>query len=304
MASNNEHEFSFDYAGALKCSFAEPKGRLKGAFCSIIYKGEARVIETIFWTTKVKSPIDVPVSLEWEQFSTKIPEIGQLDKENNEKLQAIISQKLTQTEIENLFSADNDISPFRESLQLAFEDFLHYGLALEMEFEPFTKERLKAAGYERDTAAAETTENVSMTDIMLEGIDETKSITCLPKIDPVNGIAASALQYGDMLEVTVATNTSAGKLIADYYSKRGEEPLFPVEDIKISDSGSVIVVMSVGGGMTGVVKCSGDIKLKGKKTSAVSESFFGAGQRSLFIGGIAALLVIAALVFVIVRIIE
>lgn len=299
----NENQNPTSYAGALKCIFKVPKGVLSGAFCAIVRAKDEKLVELIFWTTKLRSPSEIDSSFAWEIFSTQIPEIGQMDKESCDKLKKIVSEKLSSDEIAKLF-ADGVGEFFESELKKLFEGFLHYEVELSLVFETFDQERLKTSGYERESQSDGANAEVKMSDIVKDGIDTTQDIICIGKIDPVNGIPASKLTQGDLLEVTVPNGTPAGKMIADYYANKGEEPAFPVEKVEPTGIGSFMITLQAGGGLRCIVKTTGDIKLKGIKSSPAGEGIFGLGQKGMMLGGAIALSIIAILIALIIKILR
>ena len=274
MSENTESEIEFDkidrknYAAAIKCIFSKPK-TIGGAFCILLRKHDSKMIELVLWTTRSAPNNDeaAPIpSMTWEDFSTKIPSIGPIDKESCEKLKYALKEKLSKDVIDNLFKGyESNVISFTSEVRELFETTLHYLIQLDLEFEPFNQERLKSSGYERDEVPPDTsTEGVTMSQIIAEHIDA-QIVNCNAVVDPVNGIAASHLKEGDIVEVVIQTNSTVGALLSDHYAKLNQTPEFPVQNVSISDSGSYVINLIGGEGISCVVKTSSDLKMRAKK---------------------------------------
>lgn len=288
------------YAAALKCVFYKTKGDFSGAFCAVLRKHDRRVLELIIWTTKSPSDIKPSISANWRNFSSQISGIGPIDRESSEKLEKAVINKLEAAGTRTLFLGAEEQKTFMASLQVEFENALHYEVGIEAEVETFGKAKLQEAGYERETPEG-TDSETKMKDIVIEGLDLTQAIVCTPKIDPINGIAASALKPGDLLDVTISSNTAAGVLVSDYYAKMGIDPILPVSSVTLNELGSYLIVLKVGEDANGVIKATSDLKLKGQQKTEQD------GQRvnmTLVISGIMGLLLIVMLVAVIIKILR
>jgi hypothetical protein len=300
-----ETEFNIDntdnatYAAAVKCTFIRPKV-IMGAFCVLLRKHDLKIVESVFWTTKFVSveKVELPTSFIWEDFLTKIPSIGPIDRESCEKLQITLKNSLSSETIENLFN-DNESSTghFSKVIRENIESRLRYSIKLDLEFEPSSQDRLKSSGYEREKVTISTnTESVSMTQIIAEQIDTSQTINCTAIVDPVNGIAASELRAGDIVEVVIPTNSTIGTLLSDYYARLKKVPAYPVEKTSVSDNGSYIINLLADGGISCVVKAASGLKLRARKcpdeNSISTRSFMiiSGFSMAIFILGVSALI--------------
>ena len=282
LNSNDVDVYDNNYSAAIKCIFSKPK-TIKGAFCILLRKHDLKVIELVLWTTK-NSPneeYEVNPIMPWEDFSTKISSIGPIDKESCEKLQIAIKEKLTKEVLEFIFDdPKSNVTAFSSELRELIEINLRYLIKLELEFEPFSQKRLKDSGYERDIAPSNTnTDGVKMSQIIAEQID-TQVVNCTVIVDPVNGIPASRLQKGDLVEVAIQTNSTVGALLADHYAKLHKMPEFPVKEVSISENGSYIINLEADGNIHCVTKISSDLRLRAKKSAFYESSL---SKRSIII---------------------
>ena len=292
-----------NYAAAIKCTFSKPK-TIGGAFCILLRKHDSKVIEFVLWTTRSDSNDEAGLvpAMSWEDFSTKIPSIGPIDRESCEKLKNVLKEKLSRNMIDSLFKGyESNIIAFTSEVRELFETTLHYLIKLDLEFEPFNQERLKSSGYERDDApSVANTEGVKMSQIIAEHIDS-QIVNCNAIVDPVNGIAASQLKEGDIVEVAIQTNSTVGALLSDHYTKLNKAPELTVKNVSISESGSYVINLIADGGITCVVKTSSDLKMRAKEGyGAVSVS----GRKVMIVIGFGAailILAVAALIRLLIR---
>jgi len=301
--NNNLDEVN--YAAAVKCLFNEPRNMIRGAFCVLLRIHDQKVIETIFWATKSKSDegAGIVLSMPWEEFSTKIPSIGPIDRENCVKLQQALKDKLSREMIENLFKDyESNVVSFSSEIRKLFEEKLHYIIKLDLEIEPFSRQRLQKTGYEREESSTNTnSEKITMTQILSEQI-ESQIINCTAIVDPVNGIAASEIKTGDFVEVVLPPNNTIGALLSDYYAKIKKIPTYPVKKVSVSDNGSYIIELSADGGLTCVVKLAGNLRIRTKK-GYLNESSV-SGRTFMIIAGFCAALFILLLIVLIMMLME
>ena len=298
-----------NYAAAVKCIFKEPRNIVKGAFCLLLRKHDNKVIETIFWASKSKSDegVELNVSMQWEEFSTKIPSIGPIDREICVKLQQALKDKLSGDMIEDLFvNHESKIVSFSSEIRGLFEEKLHYMIKLDTEFEPFSRKRLIKTGYEREETNTSTntktnTESISMTQIFSEQM-ESQIINCTAIVDPVNGIAASDLKTGDLVEIVLPTNNTIGALLSDYYAKLKKIPSYPVKKVSVSENGSYIIELDADGGLTCVIKLTSNLRLRTKKGYINNSSV--SGRTFIIIAGFCVALFIILLIVLLMMLME
>jgi hypothetical protein len=285
-----------NYAVAIKCIFNDPKNSIKGAFCFLLRKHDSKMIELVLWTTKSipKEEINLLPSMPWEDFSTKTPTIGPIDNVSFEKLQTALKEKFTSEMIKNIFKDyESDLIPFKDDIKETIEGKLHYFINLDLEFEPFSQERLIKSGYERvEASPAKSSENVTMIQIMAEQMNN-QQLNCTAIVDPINGIAAMELETGDLVEVVIPTNNPTGVLLSDYYTKLKKTPMFPVKNVSMSDNGSCTVSLEADVGLTCVVKIAGNLKIRGKRVHTYKKSV---SKRSLIIIGFSSTIFILILI--------
>ena len=303
ISSNSEAEEE-NYAIALKCIFNDSKNNIKGAFCLLLRGYDSKIVELVLWTTKSipKEEVKIHPSMPWEEFSTKIPSIGPIDNISFDKLQTAIKDKFSIDMIKNVFKEhESSAAPFNNEIKELIEGKLHYFMNLELEFEPFSQKRLIKSGYEREEpSSSESSENVSMVQIMAEQMDKQR-LNCTAVVDPINGIAALDLKAGDLVEVVLPTNNTIGTLLSDYYTKIDKVPTFPVKTVSVSDNGSCMIELEADGGLTCVVKITGNLKIRGKKGYKFKNRI---SRRNVIIIGFSAtvfILVLIALIKLIMR---
>ena|GEM_PF-2561638 len=305
----NNNPADANYSAAVKCLFNEPRNIVKGAFCLILRRHDHRIVETIFWTTKSKSDegAALSVSMPWEEFSTKIPSIGPIDREISVKLQQALKDKFSGEMIEDLFNNHkSDVVSLSSEIRGLFEEKLHYMINLDLEFEPFSRQRLIKTGYEREetqtnTSTKTNTANVKMTQMISEQM-ESQTISCTAIVDPVNGVAASELKKGDLVEVVLPTNNTVGALLSDYYAKLKKTPTYPVKKVSVSDNGSYIIELDADGGLTCVLKLTSNLRLRTKKGYLNQSSV--SGRTFTIIAGFCAALFIILLIVLLMMLME
>ena len=292
MDNDTDNKDKGIYAAAIKCIFDKPKN-IMGAFCLLLRKHDSKIVELVLWTTKSsQSETGLNLSVPWEDFSTKIPSIGPIDKESCEKLKSALKGKLSREMIGGIFkNLESNETPFSNEIKELIEKNLRYSINFDLKLEPFSQERLKNSGYERDETpsdATETanTENVSMAQIMADSMDK-QVISCSGIVDPVNGIAASHLKEGDLVEVVIPTNSTTGMFLLDYYAKLNKTPEFPVRKVSFSENGGYIINLEADGGVTCIVKTSSDLRLRAKRASVAEGSVSGRKLMIIIAAGIA-----------------
>ena len=288
-----------NYAAAIKCIFSKAK-TIRGAFCLLLRSHDSKIIELVLWTTKSASNEDPAFnqSMNWEDFSWKIPSIGPLDKESCEKLKSALIEKLSKETIDDIFKdPELNVNSFSSKIRELFEGKLYYLIEFYLEFEPFNKKRLKKSGYEREeTPSDANAQNVSMTKIMFDQMDS-QVLACTAIVDPVNGIAVSKLEEGDIVEVVISTSSTLGALLADHYAKSNKVPEYPVKNVTMSENGAYIINLEGDGGATCVVKTSSDLRLRAKKGYIYESSI--SGRNLMIIAGVSIVVFILALILLI-----
>ena len=298
---NNNKEI---YAASVKCVFVKPKN-IRGAFRLLLRRHDSKIIELLLWTTRtVPEEMELELSMPSEEFSTKISSIGPVDKQSSEKLSIALREKLTKEIIDSVFEDhESYLASFKDMVKELFEKNLRYAINVDMKFEPFDQERLKKSGYEREEASSNTTvaENVSMSKIMADSM-VAQVITCSGIVDPVNGIAASQLKEGDIVEVVLPANSTIGAFLLDYCAKLDKIPEFPVKKVSMSENGAYIIDLEADGNVTCVVKTTSDLRLRAKKGYPLGSSVSGQKLMIIIGAGIAVLVLgLIALITLLVR---
>ena len=261
---NNDEEES--YAVAVKCIFGKPKN-IMGAFCLLLRKRDFKIVELVVWTSRSAAGEGLALNLfmPWEDFSTKMPSIGPIDKESCEKLKNALKEVLSREMIDNIFKTySSNPDTFIRDMKELFEATLRYSIKLDLKLELLSQERLKDSGYEREEpqpSSNTNAENVTMSKIIAEQI-ESQIVYCTAIIDPVNGIAASQLKTGDNVKVVLQKNNAIGTLLSDHYSRINRVPAFPVKEVKKTENGTYVISLEADAGITCVIKTTSDLKLR------------------------------------------
>jgi len=306
-SDNDEFEFDIDddtdddtnednYAIAVKCIFGKPKN-IMGAFCLLLRRHDSKVIELVLWTTKSihSDELELNLTMPWEDFSTKIPSIGPIDKESCDKLKNALKDKLSKVVIDSIFdNHSSNTTSFSSELRVLFETTMRYSIKLDLKFELFHKERLRSSGYEREDSSPNiNAENVTMSQIIAEQID-TQIVNCTAIVDPVNGIAASHLKVGDIVKVILQKNSTIGTLLSDHYTRLNKVPAFPVKKVSRTESGVYIISLEADAGVTCVIKTTSDLKLRASRGYDIESSL--SGRNLMIILGAGAAVFIIALI--------
>ena len=298
---NTESDFNDGgtYALAIKCVFVKPKN-IRGAFRLLLRRHDSKIIELILWTTRdVSDEVKLEPSMPSEEFSTNISAIGLIDKESSGKLSSALKGKLTKEEISSIFEGqESSLDSFKNEVKELFEKNLRYNINIELEYEPFDKERLKKSGYEQEEAPSSEAdaEKVSISQLMVESI-ATQVVNCAGVVDPVNGIAASQLQKGDIVEVVLPASGAVAVFLSDYCVKLNKTPEYPVKSVEVSENGSYIISLEADGGVTCVVKISSDLRLRAKKGYA--NETVALGRNLIIIAGVCVTIFVVVMVVLI-----
>ena len=251
---------------AFKCFFFTPKrGDIAGAFCVVFEGTNGKVIFQNFWVTRTEAVPTLRPTQDWRDFNRLLTQIGPFDKILGDKLFPTLPELLPPADCTELFeNADNRrfLNISQEKIRKHFERTTHYFLELSCELQQLTRQDLVEAQLLDSASSDNASEGES-------GDDEEKSfagtlIQCLPVIDPIHGIALSALKPGDLLEVQIKNDAGAGGLLQQFLNATSHPSIFPVESIEKDDS-RTRVYLTISEEIRGLMTLTKDLRLRTKK---------------------------------------
>lgn len=284
---------------ALKSTFIPSRGDMGGGFCVIFEGKTGKTVFQVFWLAKpfASGNTMIEPTKDWRNFVKRLPQLGPLDKDWGEKLQAQLKEILTSDEKRNLFEnyTKVKIRQLESIIRRSFESATGCVFTAATEAEPIQRSELERAKVvkplppspeelerqKREKAQREHEEQQEKEkeEANKDGTFEGTIIMCTPLVDPVKGKASSEITPGDIIGVKIeGEGTSA--LVKKYLEENNIEPLFPVDEIK-ETAGKKFLYVKISDEIRGAISITKDIKIKIKETAQQQKqdggslSFFG-----------------------------
>ncbi|MBQ7151863.1 MAG: hypothetical protein IJR94_06375 [Synergistaceae bacterium] len=267
---------------AFKSTFIPSRGDMGGGFC-IIFEGKTgKTVFQVFWLAKpYAAGVLIEPTKDWRTFVKRLPQLGPLDKEWGEKLQAQLKEILTITEKKKLYEnyAKAKLRQIESIVRRSFEATSQCVFTAATDAEPVSRNELERAKVikplppskeelerqrreqvEKERLEAEERERE---EAKKDGVFEGTLINTKPVLDPVKGKASSEIVPGDIIGVEIeGDGTSA--LVKKYLDENNIEPVFPVEEIK-ETGGRKFIYVKISDEIRGVVTITKDIRIKTKE---------------------------------------
>ena len=267
---------------AFKSTFIPSRGDMGGGFC-IIFEGKTgKTVFQVFWLAKpYAAGVLIEPTKDWRTFVKRLPQLGPLDKEWGEKLQAQLKEILTITEKKKLYEnyAKAKLRQIESIVRRSFEATSQCVFTAATDAEPVSRNELERAKVikplppspeeqeriKREQEAKEKAEKEEREreEAKKEGNFEGTIIKCNPQVDPVRGKASSEIVPGDIIGVQIeGEGTSA--LVNKYLEENDIEPLFPVDEIR-DTQGKKFIYVKISDEIRGYVPITKDIKIRVKE---------------------------------------
>ena len=264
---------------ALKSTFTPSRGDMGGGFCVIFEGKTGKTVFQAFWLAKpYKTGVLVESTQVWRRFVNSLPQMGPLDRDWAEKLQAQLKEILKVDEKKKLYENYTKVKlrQLESIIRRSFEGLAQCVFSSTTDAEPVSRAELERAKIvkplppspeevarkqreDEERKQAEEEEKVKE-----ESNFEGTIIMCHPVLDPVKGKATSEIVPGDIVGVVIeGEGTSA--LVKKYLEENKIEPLFPVEEIK-EIAGKKFFYVKISDEIRGVLTITQDIKIKIKES--------------------------------------